>query len=349
MPRSVLQDSLALKVLAMIEYKGLATEDALTEILGLDKQKLIAVLLDLHADKFISYGPSHIKVNERGKKVLDRFELSPLLLEDISDQFFPEASFTADFIYICSEYRNKAFAQYLNSVSTLHAWRTWSEQLFGSIEEHLQKAIFIVILTRDIENWYESPSAQHLSKETEHKRITKYFRSEEFTGDPSTDKNQFLKRTLEVVKTIQRSSFKSPAEFNPTVDQTEKLLSCFALFNKFQEHSALDTWFDVWTSEWAGQTKSGKPMEYTDVIEIISRLIRSNIASSSRPWSAWWGEPYISPLDRISLALPSATSIKDLSTQTGVQPEAVRDTLSRLRGKCEDILTNPQSSEESST
>src|SRR5690242_6132771 len=84
-PRSILQDSLPVTILALLERSGLITEDQLVAMAGADEGKTKEALFDLRLNSLIEYGSHHLRLTERGKRLIDRFDLAQEIISNVLD------------------------------------------------------------------------------------------------------------------------------------------------------------------------------------------------------------------------------------------------------------------------
>ncbi len=146
-PESILKDSFSLAILALLERKGMLTEDEVALALKEEKSRVISTLLALQKNRMVEFSRQSLKVTERGKLLLDRFGLADEIVSDVLRPFAAAESLKRELKASVLRYRSVSFSSYLNSLSAVESWRatcgfalrdpesaTWIRSLAGITE-----------------------------------------------------------------------------------------------------------------------------------------------------------------------------------------------------------------------
>lgn len=155
--RSLFKNDLALKVIVILDRNGVSTEEDIIESIKIDKKVLNSCLYDLKLNGFIEYDDEFIKLTPVGLKLLERFDLSDLIIEDIIDSIEKRNSYKNDLKIIFKFYKSFAPYCYLHTNYSIKTWYKIINRInlnsnFIISEDELLGTCKSLIY-RDIRNW----------------------------------------------------------------------------------------------------------------------------------------------------------------------------------------------------
>jgi hypothetical protein len=326
-PKALLRDDVALLVLTVLESLGLSNESSLAAASGLDESAVNRSLLHLYQDKMVEYGRNHVRVAERGKWLIDTFDLSSTLLESFDQGLHltdPEAE--VSFRGVLEDYRNAAYPQYLNTVSTCRVWWRLMKPPSQNAEpafEEAKRRIALAFLVRDMRNWclHEGLAIERL-KSAKH-LLDLFSKSDLKFGRAS----EGVKNAWKLASSLDEKNFQFGLE--------NDFVFFFIRFSRFQEKSALNIWFDDWN---ALEPKLESVAERTrrGALESTFALLEHK-AADEPSWEAWFHGGRSAPTD-LFLLLSSNYHFDEIVLRTGQGPGTVRGLLEAIKTRCTELL-----------
>jgi len=346
-PRSILSGEFPSMLLALIERGGLMTEEDIQKQLGGKHPELIRTLLDLHQDRLISYGLHHVRLTARGKHVLNVLQLGPAIVGDVLRDLELDGASVDSYQLVLSDYRERAFDQYLNSVGSLNAWKQLALTITEPDEPNAIGLGMRALLVRDLRTFYSrlAPSEQITKSLPE---TFGYFLNQEA-----------LEKTLEQVRGHEESlswlvlGLEGVSEAGKWLwKKAEKSPStrCLMAFDDFRHSSNAHDWFDRWYELSSNLEDSLHPRTMRLLQSLQDFLSHDSGTSLSqlktlrgRPGSAWWREAPSSSIEQEFLSkLMNAPSLEALSMSLGFSSGDTRRLLTTLMRRSEELLAGAQ-------
>jgi hypothetical protein len=342
-PRAVLKDDVAISILALLERHGALTEEELLPHVE-NRLELANRLLALHRNQLIETTPEIIRLTLRGKQLLDRLSLQADIIEDVVASLDLAEEEREAYRRQLAAYRELAFAHYLDSLSSVHAWDVFYGKLLSyrktdvPIEsQHIDKQFGrLVVLLRSLENW--------LTHYPESKRP--YF-SADAGADivlESAQKKTFVQfkhlgaRSARAQTCLLFAESRGPDYWLKSYGESD-VNDSLAVFLSSQKARPKSEWLTGWTYARRASEKG------EHVIEALRRILAESSVAEGGQLAA----------DRLALdradffgatqeattiisALLASSSIEQFATLTGQSLEGSRSMLEMIRANCNRLL-----------
>jgi len=248
-PRPILKGNLPLVILAFLERGGLVTESQLIKQAGADERQVKEALFDLNLSKLIEYGSHHLRLTERGREVIDRFQLDRETVGDILDLLRLKGKEREVYQLALGAYRSTSYTNYLNSVSSLWTMVDIADIASLGAAEHLSEEAglgMFVLLTSDIAQWWKRISVQPAA--AQFSNVTAGYcdsisASLRVWTEVADDKN--------LLSQYARALTAARVELDDQIEdrslEKTPVARCFFYFFNFRSKSEPSRWFDEWT------------------------------------------------------------------------------------------------------
>lgn len=342
----LLQNPLHVLVMAIVERAGLAPEDELPHLLKAPERDVKSALSDLYQNRCVEFSRHSVRLTKTGKQIVDRFGLADAIVDSLLGDLDTPAEERELLRRVLLEYRNDAYEQFQNSVSTQLCWGRLSSSLGGRKKSEQQTGKFVLLL-RDIRNWLvHNPKAAlgMKSADAEWLLLLRDVGSLESTGIPVGD----TARTW--LSHLMKWQPESVAELDRL--KVDSVLHHLLVFDTYQRIEARNTWFDdlydvsllsnkqqelswgTWVSAVKGQ------MEYVDWADAkLWRLLGGE---------TWW-QGYArsqSALQRVLEVFVESSSLQDVAEACESSVEQIRKQVFLLKERATSLLDLDSSNEE---
>ena len=161
-PRPLLGNSLPLVLLALLERSGLVTENKLLEQAGAAEADTKNALFDLRLSNLIEYGSHYVRITDRGRILLNRFNLDQDVVSEILDLLALSSEERESYRFALGTYRENAYTSYLNSLGSVHALMDLCRDVPAERTLDREKLAIgrKVLLTRDLVYWWRAKEAK---------------------------------------------------------------------------------------------------------------------------------------------------------------------------------------------
>jgi hypothetical protein len=344
-PRSILGDEQPLLVLALLERKGLATEDELQLSSQLSLPTLRKILIDLHLDGLVEYGNQSLRITEKGKLFVDRFHLVADIVRDVVDSMAPHSRLRNDYEQALTAYRQHSFRFYQNSLCSMRVWKHLADAIPASkisgTEDARASTGMETLLLRDLRNWlrHEPVAATQLSE------VSAEFRTMLFVTDVDEALDDYTNdpRKWEIV--VQLKNFeKSTLPVSKAPRPYQFLLMNF---HNVQAHSEPDLWFDAYchaAPELLGLRELRGASAYVHrQSEILHKHFAPSAESSVKPAAEMFDARWRPARFPVSLnrdifdILMMCSSRAELVSATGLPDAVLEALLVDIRLKCDQL------------
>jgi hypothetical protein len=349
-PRAILRTEHPMLVLGVLERKGLTTEDDLQESTGIPQPLLKKALLDLHLNQLVEYGSQYVRLTEKGKMLIERFELQTTILDDVLDSLELRGQERRDYAVVLNSYRSGSFRFYQNSLCSLRVWKSWAEAVpeteeFKDRSEHIRAGMHSLLL-RDLRNWIRHVPF-HWEEFDTVSESTRSLLSVHDTDDlrlSSPQKNFVI---------IYLSNLERGAVYDPAVKDVDPpkprvfvtVSSLLDALHSFQAASEPDIWFDDYC-EIVGTLPDGR--RYQNPTRYIKALQASLWPKHAEPDTAldagqlfatkWSPKRFVlEPGPDFLELLMMCSTIEELLRATGLAETTLRDVLVTIRDKCVNL------------
>lgn len=156
-PKAILTDETALTILVVIEREGLLTEEDITAKSGIDRNNVSQQIYRLQLDGLVEHGGAHVRLTDRGRFLIDRFDLTETILDDALSSLEPDAVRRRALSRVMRLYRKESPVLFQNSLCTMRVWGTMLKSLLSTTEAHITEdevhGCSKSFLLRDLRNW----------------------------------------------------------------------------------------------------------------------------------------------------------------------------------------------------
>lgn len=341
--RSLLTDELPLVVLAVLERGGLIMTDEIDKQVNVDREKLNSVLIDLHRNRCIVFGRHHVRVSERGKALVDSFNLQGAIVDDLVGCLPVSKIDRPSYHRLLLRYRDDAFVTYLNSVGTIRTWRSLVSlvsKVDRPTEDSSERAelrqreayLSLAFLLADLRNW-----ASHSALEQD---VTSEISGVEKAAVEGASQIKFgtkwKSRFDAIFSSILYTSEEDQSHF---FKRGGSLASSAHVLNTFRHRHSSDVWFDGWHD---AMRQLPEPKKETDFLKQLRMFYTEACEGESGA-----GEPYTwrtagTQAEHITdflTRLLLADSLTDLGASTGMSQESLTTLIARIQHKFGNLLT----------
>jgi len=349
-PRPILQGSLPLVVLALLERGGLVTEVHLMEQSGADERKLQEVLFDLRLNKLIEYGSHHLRLTERGREVINRFDLDKDVASNILELLRIKGKHREPFRLALDSYRRTAYKYYLNSLCSVWTWKdlaatTLRQETSDRSEEVI--AGMRTLLTRDIDQWWKrvlihnAASAFPMKVQAGCYTLSDTLKQWEESDGVAGSLARFS-------KVLETPHLELDGEAESKRAQQTPLVLIFFSFSKFRSTSEPDLWFDRWNDVRLRlpEPRRRQPVHSyaLKIHELISERTEAARDSSSlyRIEPTFFSKAPSGTEDSFLTQLLIAQSFGDLEELTGLTRVELTKLLENIIDKCRALIEPEQ-------
>lgn len=355
-PRSILDNDKSLLLLALLERNGLATEDELSNSIHLEKYLLKRILIDLQLNQLIQYGSNSVRLSEKGKTFIERFDLLEPIISDLVESLGYEGKEKEDFEQILFQYRDSSFEFYQNSLCTIKIWEYLAREVPAkskssqSLEEQIGG--MRSLLLRDLRNWW----AHSLQPSSVFKDINKDLQllicstNLEETEILNTWDSKKIYAIVFLNKLEKENLHTTSANLLKKKYEIEPLISAF---HNFQYNSAPFEWYDnlcVALPEITNKKKvKSKEIFIKTFNNLLERsksernLIKADTNKSIKIYHDWIPtKKEVIASNDILEALMLSSNMHDLSSKTGVEEISLKNLLMDIRNKCDSLLADKQ-------
>lgn len=350
-PRSILQDSLPVTILALLERSGLITEDQLVAMTGADERKTKEALFDLRLNSLIEYGSHHLRLTERGKRLIDRFDLAQEIMSNVLDTLDLRDKERESYRRALDAYRETAYIPYLNSLSSLWTWESLAHWIPKSATPSILGEISAgktVLLVSDIDSWWRRQQAAihtapdlfsqevRLSCEIVSSQLSTWTAAHHGESDLHS---RYARALWEPSKALVGHLHDREHEARSAH------LLVFTAFGRFRASSELDRWFDQWVELHGHLPEPGRSKRVKFYTDILRELLADRTMPDDGSTFFSLVEPKLLPA-RSGISgtgsflynLLVAESIHDLAKSLGVPEEEANVLLEDIVEKCRLLL-----------
>jgi len=346
-PRSVLRNEESIAILAFLERQGGATEDEMLPFCT-DKASLSAALLELHRNQLVDVNPAFVRITQRGKTLLDRFDLRVDIVEDVLESLALSSTEKTAYRQRLVEYREHAFPLYLNSLRSMRMWEQFDEKVLPRKPTYVssptepvvdRSTAKLTILLRSLRDWlihYPESSGANRG----------LVQSEE--GVESTDGRSFLIKVRGLGKRSELA-----ADCLTWFDRSQKTfwretpvgplrthLHSLQTYVMYEDRMPMHDWLQACTS-----ALSSTNVEVPFLV-LLDQLVQKRLSSHD----ARSDVEYRIALDRADFfeqqhegvdvlgALWASTTLEDFARLSAHDVDGARDLIEGIRTQCERIL-----------
>ncbi len=148
-PQSILTDNTYLVLLALMERQGASTVEELANLTSLDVTEVASRLTVLYANQLIHIHRDFSQLSERGRTLLDRFELGSAVIAELLEGTFSDEQ-QDTWCQLLTQYRASAYSDYLVSLRTQYVWR---QLVTDAVSTDAADAAQLALLFRDVSDW----------------------------------------------------------------------------------------------------------------------------------------------------------------------------------------------------
>lgn len=351
-PKALLESKLPLIILILLERSGLTTEQELGAQVRVKHQALSSSLLDLHRNQCIVFGRNSVRISERGKTLLDRFQLRDGILEELLDVLSPGEEDRAAYRSVIMRYRDTAFSQYLNSVCTIRTWQTIANQSPWKADQEeaaetsgtnlvSPQAIMFTILLRDLRNWMVHTNPPRSLFENLSEDIQSALASDDPDFTKETHQSVKLKKAVRLLKMMRSKDESWPF----TTDKEAFFVRSLTILDNFQQRWDKDDWYEAWCDvspsileKYGGMNVFLKSLESKLPSEDPSNVFVSFRLSTDLGSGGWWVGENKNDLTDFFSKMMLANSTEDLAKAAGMSQGAVNVLVSSIKEKAISLL-----------
>lgn len=349
-PRAILRNEFPLLVLGILERNGLATEDELHQSTSIPHPSLKKTLLDLHLNELVEYGSQYIRLTEKGKLFIDRFELQPTILDDVLDSLELRGAERRDYELVLSSYRKDSFRFYQNSLCSLRVWKSWADAVPRSDStdrrEHIRAGLRSLLL-RDLRNWVRHvPSHRGAINQVSDGMRALLFTTNLDELQQTLPGQMFVFIYLSELEGSKSGELELTSGRPSTVSFHVTTRCLLDTIHAFQSASEPDLWFDTYCEiapKLPDATRYKNGLRY--VKELQATLGRRDtadeheLAESSKMFSKRWSPRRfaLEPAPDFLEMLLVCSTMDELLEATGLSEATLRDFLLTLQEKCASL------------
>jgi len=355
-PRSMLKDELSLIVLVFIERGGLTTEDELSSRLSMENHELKQTLFDLHLNQFIEYSKHHMRVTERGKRLIDRSQLSDDILEDLLNSLSPKYDEREIYKTILQQYRDTSFRYYLNSLGSIKTWENICILIYGqhNMERELSEIQIgkWTLLLRDLRNWWQHSYPDDALLDRANVNLKILLKSHDLPDAKitrSNDEDIVYATYFELLNGIEKRTLYPLLREPKRVPQIRYgKISLLLALHDFQAASEPDCWYDdlyesrLVSLEEKNYSTSSKYLQA--IRKMLTRESESKRTAKSKYSQGDFKEKW-SPNQQIPgntsnflELLMIAKTLDELKGLTGLRENLLKSLLTEISTKCDSLL-----------
>jgi hypothetical protein len=344
-PRILLRDEFPIVILAMLERTGLTTETELVQHVRIEPHKLSGILIDLHRNQFVEFGRNSIRVSDRGKILLERFDTHSGVIEDFLDSLHLQDAERTAYRLIVRTYRDKAFPQYLNSLCSIKTWEAIADKAEPERRDQYEGSSHIgkqTLLIRDLRNWFVHARPSVTLFENLNDDVRKAITTEEKIIQ--IENLNPANRAVVWLHALDQSH----AELRSNLLRIESapLVRSLWLLDDFQKFWEKNEWFDSWCdipTEWLSTAETGENFLYS-LAQSLSRTrsaeLQTKLRSGLLGSSYWWIDEAADGFNSDFLGkLMLASTLEELSTISGMNKESLQTTLTDIQERCRTLLS----------
>ncbi|MBE9562849.1 MAG: hypothetical protein IMF12_08320 [Proteobacteria bacterium] len=339
--KTILEDNSASLILAWLERVGLSTEEEISKDLGIEKSKLLPIILDLYQDRFVEYTENHVKVSESGKKLIDTLGISEEILKDLIKSLKLSDKYELEFYPICKLYREEAFSDYLNTISSIRTWGRLANSLGRKkTKKELENINIgeISIFLLSLRKWYVNSSLRIQDKEDARNLFCKYLDNDW----PKSDYSELDSKLNNAMNWLQsyNNFLSGKNDIKDTLDENNPK-SFFIIYIYFNEKTPIKL-YNFWDEELIDCSLNVKKqinireisekillyMKY-DKIEDLKKLGNRDIFLKSHSYLS----QSITSSEILNYLLFSE-SLDDFKHKSGITEEAARIFLEKIKYHC---------------
>lgn len=339
-PQSLFKDESAIAILAMIESEGLAKEEDVREHFDVAPSDFAKALLHLQQNSLISYSRAYVQITERGRAILDRFNLG----SEISQQALKKLQLPRTDEQLIAEwvakYRAESLDEYLFTLKTARSWAHLAS-VFHFAEhaaDHVAAAGSAAIWLDDLRSWL---SIRHRPDESDQQyRIILLLDNIDQLPDGTVV--QHLSDARAYLRTFRKLSADA--------------LTWETLGNEHPEHAVFTCHHysrtrlipTLWAAEWENNSEC---LGLLSTAKSYTKLLSNLRSHALQHWNTTSEETmparrYRSSLDTLIrrnvgdllLAVLSADSLDDLEKSTHIARQPLVKLLSEIHEKVSEIL-----------
>jgi hypothetical protein len=338
-------------VLAVLEWKGLTTEEDLASEVKVQPHKLSNILFDLQKDALIEFGRNSVRISAKGKILLDRFNIDEGVIDNLLDSLSIRETERSAYRNVLGFYRDAAFSQYLNTQCTIKTWETIADRIphrkrlsrYGA----QKKVGKLTLLIRDLRNWFvhAHPPLHIFDELTDPIRI----------AITSTDR-QLIARTKGPAGAAAKASAwlsilhqpEPKLQWEELESAEARLLQSIFILDEFQKGWEKNVWFDTWCDVHPMKNYRSANQFFVVLTDSLPKGQRLNLLADLKDSrvlgsSSWWVNESANDLSENFLGmLMLSSSVSDLIAITGMNKESVEAALSVIERKCRDLLAEEQ-------
>lgn len=352
-PRAILRDEKALVVLAAVESMGLASEKDIEQRTGVETAMLSATLFQLHLNSLIQYGEEHIRLTDKGQFLLDRFDLTDVILDDVIAAFGETESRRSSLSRVLKLYRKESPALFQNSLSTLHTWWRVVELIAdasaGKVPTSELRGSQRSFLLRDLRNWCShAPSAAGISDSLDRSVRMLLF-------EPNVD--------AELCKLKNAACHNSSIDYLILLDDSVKtgntideirsrchLSSLHRTFHLAQCKSEPFRWFDIWKPTERVLSAETRSAVWSTALRGLSLKLSHalldaddsalEIGQAYRLFKLNWDASEFRPIQTGDFLghIMNSKDIEELGEATSLDQTSLLRLLETLEAKCKDLI-----------
>jgi hypothetical protein len=354
-PDPILDGEIPLAILALLDRNGLLTEPELLGQLKIDRHILIEKLLALYKGRFVEYLRHHIKLSDKGRRILNRFALQPDIVEDLINQLPILPTNRKDLRDAVLQYREDAFEQYLASVTAVKSWRrTWST---GSFKEQSKTGAAeigsLAIIIRDLRDWLiHTPSIN-----SEAAKIWHFLGHGDITNTvdtPHVDESTHVAlKWLNALDAVERA----PNPWLAMGNTENPSIGLFCAHQTSRDRLNLSLFLDEWSPDGQWFTILSACHSGYEALENVQRYGMNNWdfgPGSRHELSTYYtrgkslaGNRVTQDLGNFLISLLAAQTFDELKASTGFPDTLLNTLLKQIGEKCEDLLHGDRPVDES--
>ena len=345
-PRSLMRDELPILILALLERKGLTTETELMQHVRIEPHRLSAILFDLHRNQFIEFGRNSVRVSNRGKSLIERFDAHSNVIDDFLDGLPLQSKERTAYRLVVRNYRDTAFTQYLNSLCSINTWEYIADQTEPErSEKHTASTNVgkLTLLIRDLRNWFMHTRPPVNQFDNLSDLVRRAITSEELT---LTNDSSPASRAVLWLHTLGQS--RTELRSNSSTVEPASLVESLRLLDEFQKSWEKNEWFDSWCD--ASQKLAEKPQTGKHFLVFLSHSLpkgrkgvelQRQLGPGVLGSSYWWIDQPAEKFSHDFLGkLMLASTLDDLSASSGMDKLSLQTTLTQIQEQCSQLLSS---------
>jgi hypothetical protein len=344
-PRPLLNGRLPLLILALLERGGLVTEPQLIKEAGEDERLVKEALFDLSLGKLIEYGSNHIRLTEKGKEIIDRFQLDKEAVGEVLDMLSLEGEEREIYQLALRAYRNISYLNYLNSISSLRALKYIADLALLEVGAHTQaetRSGMFVFLTNDIAHWWKRISIYPIVGQLPSAVVGHCsFISTKLTEWSDSDDETLLTRYTRALNAPSSELFGRIENKDP---ERTPAVQCVSDFFNFRLRSETSGWFDQWAEltvrvPEAFPDQSGHYLEAIqhELAQMATRQVTLAARYDSDP--RFNAESYFTGEANTFLeSLLTARSMQELTRLSGMSYQTLKLLIEKIAHQCQVLL-----------